>query len=51
MRNTLEYPVTQAEVIRALDWAIAKYAEQQTIGGITGAALQEAKKIVQNSLT
>ena len=49
MRNTLEYPVTQEEMLKALDWAIAKYRAEQTFGGITGAALLEAKKIVERA--
>lgn len=54
MRNVLQYPITQDEMLEALDWAIAQYQElmekhDAPLGDIIGVALQEVKKVLQDA--
>lgn len=46
MRNTLQYPVMKAEVIRAIDEAITAELAKGLIGGISPAALTKAKEFI-----
>ncbi len=47
MRNTAQHPVTKEEKLAALDWALAAWQREQRVGGITGAALQEARRDIE----
>jgi hypothetical protein len=43
MRNLLQYPITDADKLAALDWALKAWEKSEAVGGAHGVALQEIR--------
>lgn len=46
MRNTLQYPITKEEVIKAINVALEKAFDPNLVGDIRPLALTKAKKFI-----